>query len=193
MPKLDSARKQEIIDHLVGNCECGGSPKFSQDDVEVLNKFELEDLLRLQGESEEVEESQAEVQNSEPVEAVAEEKVEAPAFDESALPDSVKEELAFARNMLQQKKDELIAVIVANANCDFTQEELQSKDQDELAKLAKLAKVVNEVKEEAPVQKVVEEKAQNTPRLGGHAMAANKAESMSGPYEVLDTPIMLFN
>jgi len=95
MPKLDSARKQEIIDHLVGNCECGGSPKFSQDDVEVLNKFELEDLLKLQGESEEVEEPQAEVQNSEPVEAIAEEEVEAPAaFDESVLPDSVKEELA---------------------------------------------------------------------------------------------------
>lgn len=195
MPKLDSARKQEIIDHLVGNCECGESPQFSQDDVEVLNKFELEDLLKLRGEAEEVEEPQAEVQNSEPVEAVAEEEkvVEAPAFNESDLPESVKEELAFARNMLQQKKDELIAVIVSNENCDFTQDELQSKDQDELAKLAKLATVVNEVKEEAPVQEVVEEKAQNTPRLGGHAMAANKAESESSPHEVLDTPIMLFN
>lgn len=192
MPKLDSARKQEIIDHLVGNCECGGSPQFSQDDVEVLNKFELEDLLKLQGEPIEVEEPQAEVQNSEPVEAIAEEEVEAPAFDESALPDDVKEELAFARNMLQQKKDELIAVIVANSNCDFTQDELQNKDQTELAKLAKLATVVNEVKEEQPVQEVVEEKAQPTPRLGGHAMAANKAENEFGEHEILNSPIMLF-
>lgn len=188
MPKLDSARKQEIIDHLVGNCECGDTPKFSQDDVEVLNKFELEDLLKLQ--AEETQEPQAEVQNSEPAEVEAEVKSE-PSFDESILPDSVQEELAFARNMLQQKKDEYIEVIVANENCDFTKDELQARDHTELGKLAKLAKVVENSVVEQPEEKV-EEPAPATPRLGGHAIAANKA-SESGPTEVLDSPIMLFN
>ena len=47
MPKLDAVKKQEIIDHLVGNCECGDGTSFSQDDVEVLNKFSLEQLEKL--------------------------------------------------------------------------------------------------------------------------------------------------
>ena len=47
MPVSPQKRRQEIVDHLVGNCECDSKALFTEDDVEVLNKFSVEQLERL--------------------------------------------------------------------------------------------------------------------------------------------------
>ena len=173
MPKLDSKRKQELLDHLVGNCECGEEPQFSQDDVEVLNKFDLDQLERLANKPEE------KVENQEVEEAKLPVQEEAPSFNEEALPESVKEELAFARNMMQKEKDSLVSKITVNKDCAFSKEELPEKSVDELRKIASL--VGNQADPEEQPKKV-------TPRLGGNVRVDNKEQ----PLEALDLPVMNF-
>lgn len=178
MPKLpdDSKRKQELLDHLVGNCKCDGEPQFSQDDVEVLNKFDIDQLDRLADEPKE------QVVNEEPAQELVEETVknsETPKFDEALLPDSVKEELQFARNMMQKEKDSLVEKITINKDCAFSKEELSEKSVDELRKIASL--VGNQADPEEQPTKV-------TPRLGGNVRIDNKEQTL----EALELPVMNF-
>ncbi len=177
MPKLpdDSKRKQELLDHLVGNCKCDGEPQFSQDDVEVLNKFDIDQLDRLADEPKE------QVVNEELNQEIEEPVVnsETPKFDEALLPDSVKEELQFARNMMQKEKDSLVEKITVNKDCAFSKEELSEKSVDELRKIASL--VGNQADPEEQPIKV-------TPRLGGNVRIDNKEQ----PLEALELPVMNF-
>lgn len=178
MPQLDSKRKQELLDHLVGNCKCDGKPQFSQDDVEVLNKFDLDqlDLLATNLAEEKVEnqEEPKEVPKEEPV--VNKEPLK---FDETSLPESVKEELQFARNMMQKEKDSIVEVITSNKNCTFSKDELSTK---KVCELRKIASVVDNEADQDEQPKV-------TPRLGGNVPTGNKGQV---ELESLALPVMNF-
>ena len=50
MPKLkqtEEDRREELIDHLIGNCECDEEAPFDEDDLDTLNKFDTEYLEEL--------------------------------------------------------------------------------------------------------------------------------------------------
>jgi len=189
MPMSPQKRRQEIYDHLIGNCGCDEEPQFTEEDIEVLNKFSIEQLDRLIPEEKDLEEAVA--NEEEPVEevkvpeAVANEQVVEPAapkeFDESALPDEIKKELEFARNTLKEQKDVLIDKIVSNKKCEFTKEELSSKDPQELQKLVSLLGNSEPAEEPKPKKPL---------RLGGHAEVTGN-ETTSVP-DVLELPVMNF-
>jgi hypothetical protein len=191
MPKLSdqAKRRQEIMDHLVGNCDCENQPQFTEDDFGVLNKFSVEQLEKLFDKEEKKEEPAVNetketpvTEKQEPVENKQEPVKEPVKFDESMLPENVREELQFARNMLQQKKDQLIAKITTNKDCMFTKEELNKKSPDELTKIASLVGNSEPVKEE--------EKRQ-TPRLGGHNTPVGNTKKFDAS-DLLDLPVMNF-
>lgn len=189
MPVSPQKRRQEIYDHLVGNCDCGSEPQFTEADVEVLNKFSLDQLERLMDEKKEEETKEEPVSNEKKEddkkqEPIVNKQPEPVKFDESMLPDNVKEELQFARNMLQKQKDELIGKITANKNCGFTKEELNKKCPDELTKIVSL--ISNEEDKDDS-----KDAKHRTPRLGGHvAPTTNKDKSLQD--EILDLPVMNF-
>lgn len=191
MPKSPQKRREEIIDHLVGNCDCGKEAQFSEADIEVLNKFSVDQLEALMGDEEKeqpvapaVNEKKEEKQ--EEVKEPVKNSKEVQEFDENKLPESVREELQFARNMMQEKKEELVTKITANKSCLFTKEDLLTKSIDDLTKIASLVDnslALEEEEEEAA--------ARFTPRLGGHrAPTGNKKEKVE--YEILDLPVMNF-
>lgn len=191
MPKLVQNRRKEIVDHLIGNCDCGAEPQFSEDDIEVLNKFSVDQLERMLADHKQEEDKEpaankdkAETDKEEKVIANKEDTQEPKQFDESQLPESVREELQFARNMMQQQKDQLIAKITDNEECLFEKDELNNMSVDNLTKMASLVGNASSKEEE-------DEPKRRTPRLGGHKTPTDNQKKCQVA-EILDLPVMDF-
>lgn len=216
MAKLSTTERQALIDHLIGNCDCGATPLFNEDNEDQLTSLRDDQLIALANNAEDAdevvdeeeteEEGSTEVSNAKkPPKVVAEEededmdeedmdeeeteveskkkvppftKKKKAVFNESDLPQEVREDLQFARSMKQQKKDQLIAQIVSNEEGMFTKRELNAKDLDELTKIASYVKncandaTANDADNDdeviAPVRK-------SSARLGGHVRTTNNS------------------
>ena len=198
MPKLTSKKKRELIDHLVGNCDCEGEPLFEKDDAGTLNKLDLEELERLSGNEDPDEESddsddsddddgddkEAESKDNSK-ETVGNNQEKEQVFNLEKLPQEVREDIEFARNMKRQQKDQLIAKITVNKDGLFSKKELETKSVDELQKIASYVvenKDEGDTKEKTPKQ---------TPRLGGCTnVTSNKEDDTEG--EILVAPTINF-
>ena len=192
MPKLASKRRQELVDHLVGNCNCDTEALFDENDVETLNKFEIDQLEELAGNLEEDEnESLEEVENASKEEETVEnskldtEEKDSNMFDEKNLPPEILEDLKFARNMKRQQQDQLIAQITTNEDGLFSKKELQAKSVDELQKIASYVKNSVEEKKESPAPK--------GRRLGGHLPIRNESATEAPLDDILEAPVIDWN
>jgi len=184
---LTTNERSELLDHLIGNCDCENAPKFGEKDRGTLNKMSDDELLVFVGNagcdkeqdmSAEGEEEMVDPKELKKRKAQAMMAGKKPAFNEASLPLEIREQLAFARNIEQQQKDELITKITANADVLFTNEELQEKSVDELTKIASLApKTLNF----SSATRVV-------PRLGGHKQPVRNNEVSQD--EILESPVI---
>lgn len=197
--KLTPEEREEAIGHLTGNCDCGMEPVFNEDNTDMLEKMTDAQLLLLVENSKAMmveENEEEEMESDEEMEMEMEdeeEMVPAPrmkrkpvansyTFNESDLPEEVKEDLKFARNMRQQQKDGLITKITTNKSGLFSAKELQSKSIDELTKIASYVGNASS----APEKKF----GKAVPRIGGHRPAPINNQSGNDEDEILELPVM---
>ena len=215
MTKLTMKKRQELLDHLVGNCQCEEEAQFTEDEMDTLNHFSDTQLLALNmasGDHEEDEEDDGEsvvtlpvkkgkkkavtpvMEDDEEDEEDEEEVQNMYTFNEDDLPDEILEDLQFARNMKKQKKDQLIATITSNKEGLFGKRELQSKSIDELTKIASYVSNSSngdEDDEEQTPKSVFNRQSNKRPkRLGGHQQRTTNNAELD---DVLDLPIMNFS
>jgi len=149
MAKLNQAKRKEIIDDLVANCDC-----WEEDDRETLNAFSDAKLTAVSEQSVQYRQ-RAQVANAaakgfaagntewsydeKKGEFVANVKTQTKEEWWAAAPDDIKEVVANAKASEQKSKDAAIEIITANEANTFTEEELQSMKLPQLEKLAALA------------------------------------------------------
>lgn len=160
MPTLKKSyeqQKEEVIDHLVGNCECEHEHQFSEDDFETLNKFDLEDL---QGMIENMGDHAANLppfgnpkkkkkKKGELEEEETDEEEEVPAGNSeseadidkwlSTAPEQIQSIVKNAIAHEQEQRDELVSQIIANESNSFEEDTLYGFTLPQLEGIAKLA------------------------------------------------------
>lgn len=199
MPKLKTQKKRDLIEHLVGNCDCDQDPLFSEDDIDVLEKMDLEKLETLAHNTNEVdEEMSADDEEHDPEDMELKKKKRkakrlmntkdsdyseegeetvSNKIREEDLPDEWREDLKLVRNMRRQKKDQLIAKITENQDegSGYSEDELEAMDLDSLEKIVGLVK---------NVQKNYKPATRRVKRVGGHAEPTKNTEKLGAPIPV---------
>jgi hypothetical protein len=131
--EIDMEKKQ-IVDGLIANT----ATNFEESDREFLMGLDEAQLTKLQPKP---------VQNVEKTDVQKAAERGAAELNSSAAPvqnqlsDEDREDLAFARQIKMQRKQEAIATIIANKNNDFSTEELGQMQLPRLEKMAKLASI----------------------------------------------------
>lgn len=170
MPRLRRNERRELINHLVGNCDCETDPMFDpEEDIETLNKMDLEDLRELAFEDDEdLPDEDCDVFNAMPAALMkkmmakkkgkkkkkyedGEEDDDMPVGNRRSniklqdLPKEWQEDIKLARNQRKQQKDQLIAKITENQQGDegFSNEELDAMSNDQPRKIASFAGVTS--------------------------------------------------
>lgn len=204
--------RQQLIDHLVGNCDCKqDAPLFNaESDLELLEGMSDEQLVAtyhgsLSNNSEDDTDETEDVENMDEEEEMDEEDMEedteeeAPkgkgkfpffkkkvansaTFNEDDLPEEIREDLQFARNMKRQQKEQLIAKITANEGGLFTSKELMTKSVDELTKIASLVGNSDNKGSSVRTRKV-------SPRVG-NGQPVKSSVTNSDENDILDLPVM---
>lgn len=181
MPKLSSKLRQEIVDHLVGNCECQTEPMFSEHDSETLSKLDTEQLKDIASGDANAEDVLNELEE-ENFYFVEEEDLEEATFNEEDLPEEIQEELLFARTVKAEQKEALVESITSNSSSEaYTEEELLEKPLEDLVKLEQLvSNSTNKVNRVA------------TPKLGGNNSHVSNSSSFDDK-DILEIPAIEFN
>lgn len=162
MKKLTDDERFDLIEGIVGNCKCKETEvttlnELSDETLTVIaNKFtadpgdddEDEDEAPVKNEKKPVKKPVANAippqfvkgkNKKPPVEEADDEEEEVPVKNESRLTAEEQEDIAFARQMKLNQKNEKIKLITANANNAFTKEQLGAMPLDVLTNMAKLA------------------------------------------------------
>lgn len=176
--RLTANKRTELIDTIIANVCC-----FDENDRTILNSLSDDKLLRMahEGELEPSNNKKEAVANAD-VENKKKAKDDDPCAKEGMTAEEVQnckekqkmaanaltpeqlEDLAFAKQVKQERKDAAIAVITANKQNPWKAEELQAMPLDQLQKLATIAKV----DAPAPLPKVL-------PNFRGAAVPATNA------------------